>query len=796
MNQRLYRLTETKPKRLSQRFSWRFHWPGLGGQKPFKKIIYLFVCLAIISFSLGCSNFEHLSEGSTSENPWQYSDLRLIDPSDSVSPSADILAVYFRSVFTPDSIEQFEIRLDMLDISMRNMPDIYIAVDHASGGANSLPFNASPDMEWDTLIYLPASGAVKVVDSQGIDRSNLSFNANRNPLLDIITLSIIRNVLESGLISWRFQIFSTTPGSSMISDRTSVIPEYGSPPSRAQVLLAFWNALPAYSPAQSLRRWSGAHTGPYGGNHGLRPLLQAAINFDTPLALLDINNPLSLSALDYIGGLSLLRSMIANDLLIVPEYLPISGSNPDIGLHQSSLPTRLLEQLIEFDLDTTAIFNLPISKFLYALPQDGIPGRFSILFTPETQAKIAAGENLIPKNPLRYGHLKVIPIPDALPYDQATLDGLSTKVKRALIATALGAYNAHNSQELSLLVLGGDLPESSWGEPIRARTTLAYIKAHPWIKVLNSNDLLEIKTNNTLEIKQIQPSQQSRDLVEVPDFSRSILSKAALQTYLALNSPISPRVPELSGLREIYQSQLNILLFASGWELNPHIIASCDYDPDLDGESECILASDTVFSSYERDGSLTHLFIKDQSGLHQLIGPSSQLIVGMSDPLSWDLELGERADPEVITGLTSTFDLKMLPSVKPGSISFENDLIQIKYSIYGSGIEVAFISNSPNELTLPILLDPWERFSPDWGDHYQAEINSHEFTWSLASGVKVFVTSNSEIHADSFNETLDLMGRSENPNYEFPAGHYLAFPLAVLHIGSDMPISIRIELIR
>ena len=47
--------------------------------------------------------------------------------------------------------------------------------------------------------------------------------------------------------------------------------------------MVFWNTLPSATPAQTLRRWDGAHTGPMGGKHGLSVLLQAAASQGVPL---------------------------------------------------------------------------------------------------------------------------------------------------------------------------------------------------------------------------------------------------------------------------------------------------------------------------------------------------------------------------------------------------------------------------------------------------------------------------------------------------------------------------------
>ncbi len=51
----------------------------------------------------------------------------------------------------------------------------------------------------------------------------------------------------------------------------------------APLFLAFWNTLPASTPAQVLRRWDGAHTGPVGSRHGLRYLIESIDEFHLPV---------------------------------------------------------------------------------------------------------------------------------------------------------------------------------------------------------------------------------------------------------------------------------------------------------------------------------------------------------------------------------------------------------------------------------------------------------------------------------------------------------------------------------
>ena len=69
---------------------------------------------------------------------------------------------------------------------------------------------------------------------------------------------------------------------------------------------------------------------------------------------------------------------------------------------------------------------------------------------------------------------------------QPTADGLSLDARRMLVTAALSA----GLQDQSIAVLGGSLPDSSWGVPEIARQAFAYIDQHPWIHPLALPDLL------------------------------------------------------------------------------------------------------------------------------------------------------------------------------------------------------------------------------------------------------------------------------------------------------------------
>src|SRR5574341_1165422 len=254
------------------------------------------------------------------DTSWSYADLRVLDPPDTPDPTQDIIAAYvrashrstgFKGLFDyqhKGSSEEIQIRLDFLDLDIRNGGDVYLALDHQPGGPQALPGGNKSQINWDTLIILPIYGPIQALDNQNHAVPNLSIHAVRDPILDTLVLSLDASKLTGAMAGVRVQVFVTIPGTEEIVDTLNPFRISDFPPEIAALLFIFWNTFPAYTPAQSLRRWDGAHTGPLGGRHGLYNLLRAARNYEIPLALLDLKSPASLSALDYVGGLPLVRA--------------------------------------------------------------------------------------------------------------------------------------------------------------------------------------------------------------------------------------------------------------------------------------------------------------------------------------------------------------------------------------------------------------------------------------------------------------------------------------------------------
>ncbi len=705
--------------------------------------------------------------------PWGYADLRLIDPSDAPLPEQDLLAVYLRrSKSRAES--RWEVRLDFLQMTIRSSDDIYLALDYSQGGDTSLPFASTASLRWDALIHLPATGEITAHDSQGRTLSDLSLLVQRDSPQASLVISFDGAALYSlpGAAAppeIALQVFLVSPETGQVLDQTEPLRSAAQPPPPARLLLVFDHTFPAYTPAQALRRWDGAHTGPAGGRHGLGNLLRLARNRSIPLVLLDLGFPSWLSALDYADGLDQVLASLATGDLILPNWTPPVG-DPQI----SSASFRRIAQK----------YHLSHSQFGYTNFLPDSPPSERLLFLPVRSDS--------PISTLyRQGQRRILPVPLAAasqPELQPDQNGLSLRSRRLLIDVALSA--ARQPASVPILVLGGDLTRSSWGIPEVARAAFAEIQNRPWIQPLNAYDLLSLPPASPLpELQPLYPN-PPQTVVNLPwewlfsSPKSDPLLDAARQAALLLLTPAPPDAPEFAALQEIYARQVHVLLAASRWSQNPQPAATCAVDLDLDGARECLLASHNLYLVFEPDlCALTHAFWLAADGPHQLIAPTAQLAFALGDPSEWEASRDLAADPQVIPGAFYDGAGACQAQVSPAQLTLIDPAGALlkRFSLLPDGLRVEYQTDTPLAARLPLSLDPWRRFQPGWGDLYRGRFTSAGYIWEIDSGVSLQLT-NAPLSVSAFNETRHLMGRQEDPNSEFPPAHYLPFPLALAEV--------------
>ncbi|MDI6770763.1 MAG: hypothetical protein QMD04_13975 [Anaerolineales bacterium] len=705
--------------------------------------------------------------------PWAYADLRRLDPPDACpdegrdapTPATDILAVYTRT-----SGYDLQIRLDLLDLTFT---DNYLVEIHLWDNTH---YAQSP-----LVIQIPASGRNQLIQPAG-ETSPFQVRSYRNPSLDTITIAINRIFIGE---RYHFDIYTyLSPAGPTAADQALNIRSDDPPPlSRAPLLLAFTDSFPAYTPAQAMRRWDGAHTGPTGERHGLSNVLDNAERYGVPVALLDLKTPASLSALDFIGKIDQIQRMAARRLLILPDVA--YGEPADVSLTFSRRAAR--------------DFGLPASPSVYTPFRDLLPAyRYQFIeLSDATHLARRAGQMLIPF--------------PTLAGEQATVDGLSLNVRKLLIQAALSPDAG------DIVLLGGSLPNSTWGDADMASAAFAYIAAHPWIWALNGEDLLSFPlgaeylspppptpaTPSPIYTTQGQATNldsaalQSRLSSELHNAPENPLTDSAWQMYFALTAPTEDA--RLQSLRAQYLGGVGALLAASRWAKNPEHKTGCDFDLDYDGQNECLLVSPEYFALIETDGArLTFLFARDESGVHQLIGPTAQFAVGLSDPSEWKATRGEGADPAQIMGAFSDtpkpFEIytPVFRGYTPAWTS--NDTLTLTgahasrvktFRLTESGLEIRYYSPTPLSTRIPIAIDPWQRFRAGWVADVRASFTPASWEWGLANGIRLEVRSDAPFSAQGITISIPFLSQVENPNLDYPAGHFYPFPLSVMEIQAN-----------
>jgi len=588
-------------------------------------------------------------------HPWATT-LRALDPADADTPAHDITAVYLRP-----SGDMLQIRIDLLDF--QNPKDLSIEILIESDATPQPP---------PLIIYIPTSAA--------------STRVRLDPLLDTVIVEVPLSETPS-----RPRVDVYTPEDKI----TNLTLDGPVPNNTVPLLLTFYDTFAGRFPAEALRSWDGAHTGPRGERHGLKHLLEAAEEYRIPVALFDLGKPENLSVLDAMGILPTIETLENQGLLIFPEN--------DFQFIYLENPTHLYRPLF--------------SKTTY------------------------------------------LPIASETDTNQPTPEGPSLEVRRALLDTAL------NADDQDLLVLGGSFQYSTWGNPDMVGVTMAYFASRPYIHVLSADDLMDFPTRSGKPEELSGPS----------------------------NKPLSDLE---SHYRDLTQP---VLSFAQHWEGSP--ISACGSDVDKDGGVECVLAGDNYLAILDPQGArLTYLFAVERDTFYpsQLIGPSWQVAVGLSNPSTWDLSAGEAADSGAYPGAFADADdpFKPYEPVIDGKtvtfISLDGTLTKT-FKLTETGIEVEYQVQETITTQIPLLVEPDTRFTPGWVEMYIGESVPNGISWGVVNGPMVSIQADGPVTMRAFNESLPLLAMPEDPDFSYPPGHFVPFPMAIVEVEINGRYSLSIE---
>ncbi len=197
---------------------------------------------------------------------------------------------------------------------------------------------------------------------------------------------------------------------------------------------------------------------------------------------------------------------------------------------------------------------------------------------------------------------------------------------------------------------------------------------------------------------------------------------------------------------------------------------------------------------------MTFLFTRDEKGMHQLIAPSAQFAVGLSDPSEWQVTRGEAADPAQIMG---AFSDTPNPFGNYTAAWTSNDTLTLTgtevsrvktFRLTESGLEIRYYSKVPVSTLIPIAIDPWQRFQTGWASQVRASLSPQSWTWGLAGGTRLEVRTAAPFSAQGITVSFPFLSQAEKPNLDYPAGYFYPFPLSVMEIHATGDFTILLSL--
>jgi hypothetical protein len=655
---------------------------------------------------------------------WHYSDLRIIDPVDAELPSMDIIALYIK-----ESSENLDLRLDLLELSITDQQDLFIGLDYKPVGSEFYYFGTNKaiqsEIKWDIALEIPSTGEIKGYTSQGELISGIKARVLRDTAMDTITISIdTQNILPKGSpIS--IEVLLVDPLSSLISDRLNPVSSRSIPPNPARIIMGFYNTFQPYSPAQSIRMWDGAHTGPLSSRHGLRHLIENANNANINISLYDICTPIAVSGLNYLGVYQDVLSLIGRELI-------------DVGCCFCDRSVALSGNCGDLNGD--------------------------IVYAKELSQQLDA----------------VLPV----------------ELRKQIVNASIND---------GILLIGGDFSESAWGNPVFSANAFNYIKNHPWIIALKSSDL--IKPINVGESGCVNKQEfvKNIDTIVHDNFKKQYfftpdnkLKELAWQVYTTV---AFPKNDHAYLIHENYFGQLGHILSAAAWYDEPYSLFTCDIDLDWDQQNECILSSDNFYLTFELTGGyLAFAYYRDDKGVHQIAAPMSEVVVGLGDPSEYDLMNGVFADSSLIQGvLASIDDSEYIFGYKIGSglIELFNESVGIRktFRITDNSLQIGWNATRPVRYDIPLAIDPWQRFDINWSDQYYKEQVDDIWLLGIKDQLALHINSSSDGHFATFLDSQIYIRQAEDPNFEYPRGHYLPFPFAILELSPSEAVTIEVGIL-
>ncbi|MBI4732721.1 MAG: hypothetical protein HY781_11485, partial [Chloroflexi bacterium] len=100
-----------------------------------------------------------------------------------------------------------------------------------------------------------------------------------------------------------------------------------------------------------------------------------------------------------------------------------------------------------------------------------------------------------------------------------------------------------------------------------------------------------------------------------------------------------------------------------------------------------------------------------------------------------------------------------------------------------TGLEVRYQDTGPVSALIPLAVDPQAFYLSPSG--YLAVLAPGSWTWGPGSGIRAEVRTDADLSAYGFTVSKVFMGLPEDPDQEYPAGHYFPFPFALVTVRGE-----------
>jgi len=740
-----------------------------------------------------------------------------LDPIDASSPALELIGLSSQT-----AVGETNLTIEFLDLSRETPPQLVVGIDLWPGFSS----DQGPDGRWNLLLRLTPSETNILNMSDDMLVSPDRIHAEWNYELDQVAISLPFPGSSSSP-PFTIKVEARQADSPTAGDVIGPVLSDARDLRAANLVLVFWDTFRGETAALAQRSWDGAHGGPAGERFGLSHLLVSSRRHGIRLNLLDLNDPTALAGLDFLGKASELEAFIESGLIYLPSTLP-----DDYRL--AGHPPEITRALLSDRSDVSSAYHMSTSSWV-ALDSPQL--NYEDL---RLARELGFGGVIAPLDPAlgfdrsgwitRYHDVLVIPRPLSETELSAGYDGgLGLALRRSLVEAATSGDNA------GLLLLGGSLPQTFWGDPGQVESGFAWIAAHSWVNTLTLDETAHLpvavqppslpRAGSALDLDPDPPGspppayaasgRNSIERMAVDLYARASSMRTCLQDGdVRLDDAWAVCDRALAGsinmLRRLALADVALLDYAAGWGRN----AACNpanaparaelLDLDQDGRQEAALWDSNLLAVFDPvGGRLNALFgCVPGYGITTLIGPRAFEVIGLSDPSTWIFEqdgIGERGDPLLAGAFTSTtdanlvFDLVLVDDairlIHPGG------QFKLTFSLSGSTLQAEFESEEKarRRLELGFLVAPERMDFPGFSLAYGIDHRQESLDITVAPGPHLQVRLPSSIwEVDSFLDSPAPEMNSEDPNVEVTQGHFLPLPFIRVRgwISDDEQISI------